>query len=99
MLRLPPGVDFAGLAIAPGSLAWTTSRATYLASTRTGGYARVTPRYGDATGSGPGMLISDAPAEKAAHPILPMHVVRPAWPDLARLRARRQVTYGMAGWS
>jgi len=29
------------------------------------------------------MLISDAPAEKTAHPVLPLHVVRPAnltWP-------------------
>jgi hypothetical protein len=83
VLRLPPGVDFADLAIAPGSLAWATTRATYLGSTTTGGYARVTPQYGDATGSGPGMLISDAPAVKTAHPILPLHVVRPAnmtWP-------------------
>lgn len=78
VLRLPPGVDFADLAIAPGSLAWATTRATYLGSTRTGRYARVTPRYGDATGSGPGVLISDAPAAKTAHPILPMHVIRPA---------------------
>ncbi len=77
-LRLPAGVDFADLAIAPGSLAWATTRATYLASTTTGRYARVTPRYGDATGSGPGMLISDAPAGKAAHPILPLHVIRAA---------------------
>jgi len=30
VLRLPPGVDFADLAIAPGSLAWATTRATYI---------------------------------------------------------------------
>jgi hypothetical protein len=77
-LRLPAGVDFADLAIAPGSLAWATTEATYLASTRTGAYARVTPEYGDATGSGPDLLISDAPSEKAEHPVLPMHVISPA---------------------
>ncbi len=83
VLRLPPGVDFADLTIAPGTLGWATTRATYLGSTTTGGYTRVTSHYGDATGSGPGMLISDAPAEKAAHPVLPMHVIRSAgltWP-------------------
>jgi hypothetical protein len=83
VLRLATGVDFAALAIAPGSLAWATSRATYLASTRTGAYARVTPEYGDATGAGPDLVISDPPGDKAAHPILPMHVIRPAglsWP-------------------
>jgi hypothetical protein len=93
VLRLPPGADFADLAIAPGSLAWATSQATYLGSTRTGGYARVTPRYGDATGSGPGLLISDAPTEKSAHPILPMHVVRPdglAWHGCRQQASRRQ---------
>jgi hypothetical protein len=91
VLRLPAGVDFADLAIAPGSLAWATTKATYLASTRTGAYARVTPEYGDATGSGPDMLISDAPSEKAEHPILPMHVISPAgvtWPACPG-RARR----------
>ena len=78
VLRLKVGVNFADLAIAPGSLAWTTTRATYLGSTRSGGYARVTPEYGAATGAAAGLLISDAPAEKSAHPILPMHVIRPA---------------------
>ena len=78
VLRLPAGVDFAELAMAPGSLAWATTKATYLASTRTGAYTRVTPRYGDATASGQGLVISDAPADKAAHPILPMQVLRPA---------------------
>src|SRR6266571_9107190 len=82
VLRLKVGVNFADLAIAPGSLAWTTTRATYLGSTRAGGYARVTPEYGDATGAAAGLLISDAPAGKSAHPILPLHVIRPvglAW--------------------
>ncbi len=82
VLRLKAGVDFADLAIAPGALAWATTRATYLGSTRTGGYARVTREYGDATGAAAGMLISDAPAGKSAHPILPLHVIRPvglAW--------------------
>ncbi len=78
VLRLKAGVDFADLAMAPGALAWATTKATYLAGTRTGGYARVTPQYGDATGSSAGLVISDAPAGKAAHPILPMHVIRPA---------------------
>jgi hypothetical protein len=84
VLRLPPGVEFAYLAIGPGTLAWSTTAATYLASTRTGGYSEVTPRYGFAvTGPGPAVLISDAPARKAAHPILPLHVVNtsvPGWP-------------------
>lgn len=78
VLRLTAGADFAGLAIAPGSLAWTTTKATYLASTRTGEFTQVTPQYGDATGAGQNLIISDAPGEKAAHPILPMHVIRPA---------------------
>jgi hypothetical protein len=82
-LRLPSGVDFADLAMAPGSLAWTTSQATYLASTRTGAFARVTPRYGYATGSGSVVLVTDAPSRKEVHPALPLHVIHPAsitWP-------------------
>src|SRR6202034_2473726 len=51
-LSLPAGADFANLTMAPDALAWTTSGATYLASTRTGAFARVTPQYGYATGSG-----------------------------------------------
>ena len=79
VLRLPVGVDFSYLAIGPGALAWTTTAATYLASTRTGGYAQVTPRYGfPVTGLGPAVLISDAPAGKSAHPILALHVVNPS---------------------
>jgi hypothetical protein len=84
VLRLPAGVDFSNLAIGPGALAWTTTAATYLASTRTGGYAKVTPRYGFAvTGPGPAVLVSDAPSAKSAHPILALHVVNPSavnWP-------------------
>ena len=78
VLRLATGVDFAALTIAPGALGWATTRATYLASTRTGVYSQVTPQYGDATGSGAGLVISDAPSQKSAHPILPLHVIRPA---------------------
>ncbi len=74
-LRLPTGAYFADLALGPGTLAWTTTAATYLASTRTGAYVQVTPQYGDAIGSGSGVLVSDAPSRKAPHPILPMHVI------------------------
>jgi hypothetical protein len=87
-LALPPGVAFSSLALAPRSLAWTTTRATYLASTTTGAFTRVTPRYGYATGSGSVILVSDAPSGKQVHPALPLHVVDPAairWP---RCRAR-----------
>ena len=83
MLALPAGNDFTDLAIAPGVLAWSTTTATFLASTVTGAYAQVTPRYGYPTGSGSVMLISDAPTQQAAHPPLPTHVVHPAalaWP-------------------
>jgi hypothetical protein len=82
-LQLPAGVDFSDLAMAPDALAWTTSRATYLASTRTGAFTRVTPSYGYATGSGSVVLVTDAPGQKAAHPVLPLHVIDPAgitWP-------------------
>jgi hypothetical protein len=83
VLRLPAGGGFSGLAMGPGTLAWTTTAATYLASTQTGGYVQVTPRYGDATGSASVLVISDAPSVKADHPVLPMHVITPArltWP-------------------
>jgi hypothetical protein len=78
VLRLPDGTDFASLAISPGSLAWATTEATYVASTATGGFAKVTRQYGVATGSPSGLLISDGPAAKSAHPVLPLHVVAPA---------------------
>jgi len=84
MLRLQPGQDFTDLALAPGSLAWSTTTATYLASTSTGAFTQVTPHYGYATGSESVVLISDAPSEKTAHPPLPTHVIDPAaidWPD------------------
>jgi hypothetical protein len=77
-LALPAGTDFASLALAPGTLAWTTSQATYLASTQTGAFTQVTPAYGFATGSRSVMLVSDAPGAKAVHPPLPLHVISPA---------------------
>jgi hypothetical protein len=89
MLKLPAGNDFTGLALAPGALAWSTTAATYLASTRTGAFAQVTPRFGYATGSGSVVLISDAPSEKAAHPPLPTHVIDAAglrWPECPAVR-------------
>jgi hypothetical protein len=82
-LSLPAGADFADLAMAPDTLAWTTSRATYLASTRTGAFAKVTPQYGYATGSASVVLVTDAPSQKEVHPALPLHVIDPAairWP-------------------
>jgi hypothetical protein len=84
VLRLPGGSYFADLAIGPDTLAWTTTAATYIASTKTGGYVQVTPDYGDATGSQAAVLISDAATQKVAHPILPLHVINPgqvAWPS------------------
>lgn len=86
VLRLRPGNAFSALTIGPGSLAWTTTRASYLASTRTGAYARVTRHYGNVAGSGPAVLLSDAPVRKAAHPILPLHVVKA--PALSRQSCR-----------
>jgi hypothetical protein len=82
-LKLPLGLQFSGLTMAPGVLAWTTSAATYLASTRTGAYVRVTQQFGYATGSGSVMLITDPPAHKQAHPVLPLHLINPgslSWP-------------------
>lgn len=82
-LRLPAGVSFADLAMAPGALAWTTSKATYLASTVTGAYSKVTPRYGYATGSGSVLLVTDGPRHKEVHPPLALHVISTAallWP-------------------
>jgi hypothetical protein len=83
-LALPAGATFADLTLAPGTLAWTTSAATYLASTRTGAFAQVTPRYGYATGSGSVVLVTDPPSQKQVHPALPLHVINPAtlsWPS------------------
>jgi hypothetical protein len=91
-LRLPAGQDFTDLALGPGTLAWTTTTATYLASTTTGAFTQVTPRYGYATGSASVVLVSDAPGQPAsgqpaAHPPLLTHVIDPAaiaWPDCGR---------------
>lgn len=82
-LVLPTGVHFEALAMAPGTLAWTTSSATYVASTRTGVFTKVTTRYGFATGSRSVVLVSDGPRSKQVHPPLPLHVIDPAsitWP-------------------
>jgi hypothetical protein len=82
-LKLPVGLQFSGLAMAPGLLAWTTTTATYLASTRTGAYVRVTQQFGYATGSGSVMLVTDSPTKKQAHPVLPLHLINPgsfSWP-------------------
>jgi hypothetical protein len=91
-LSLPAGATFADLAMSPGTLAWTTSQATYLASTKTGAFAQVTPRYGYATGSGSVVLVTDAPGQKQVHPALPLHVINPAalsWPSCSAAAARR----------
>jgi hypothetical protein len=87
-LRLPAGVSFSDLAMAPGTLAWTTSRATYLASTRSGAFTQVTPSYGYATGSGSLVLVSDAPGRRTARPVLPLHVIDPAGLTWAACHAR-----------
>ena len=90
-LRLPAGADFAGLEMGAGWLAWTTTAATYLASTATGSYAQVTPEYGIATGPGPDVLISDPARTKTADSVLPMHVIEPAavsWPACPAGRSR-----------
>jgi hypothetical protein len=76
VLRLRAGDEFSSLGMALGALAWTTTRATYLASTTTGGYLQVTRAYGFAvTGAGPAVLVSDAPVTRSAHPALALHVV------------------------
>ena len=84
VLRLPAGTISPAWPSAPARSPGPPRRRPYLASTGTGGYAQVTPQYGDATGSGPGVMISDPPAEKVAHPVLPMHVFSGAglrWPS------------------
>ncbi len=84
VVRLPAGTDFTDLALAPGTLAWSTTGATYVASTRTGAFSQVTSQYGYPTGSDSILLITDAPSEKLAHPPLPTHVIHPAgiaWPN------------------
>ena len=91
VVRLPAGSDFTSLALAPRALAWSTSAATYLASTATGSFVQVTPAYGYATGSSSVLLVTDAPAGKSAHAPLPTYVVNPAtfsWPACAGLGPR-----------
>ena len=76
VLRLTGGHEFSDLGMASGALAWTTTKATYLASTTSGRYVQVTPAYGFAvTGAGSAVLVSDAPASRSAHPALALHVL------------------------
>ncbi len=76
MLRLQAGSEFSGLGLGAGVLTWSTTAATYAASTATGGYVQVTPAYGLAvTGGGPDILVSDAPLRGPGRPVLPLHVV------------------------
>ena len=76
VLTVPAGISFSNIGMARGAIAWTTTRATYLASTTTSGYVQVTPEFGFAvTDTGPDVLVSDAPARKAAHPRLALHVL------------------------
>jgi hypothetical protein len=92
VLRLPSGDYFSALAMSSGTLAWTTTAATYVASTQTGGYVQVTPEYGDATGSDSAVMISDPSAQKVAHPVLPLHVITPtrvSWPSCPASAAKK----------
>jgi hypothetical protein len=76
VLTVPAGISFSNIGMARGAIAWTTTRTTYLASTTTGGYVQVTADFGFAvTDSGPDVLVSDAPARKAAQPRLALHVL------------------------
>jgi hypothetical protein len=76
LLRLPAGEEFSELGLAAGALTWTTTAATYLGSPATGRYVKVTSAYGFAvTGSGPAVLVSDAPVTRSPRPILPLHVL------------------------
>ncbi len=76
MLRLPTGTEFSALSMGRRTLAWTTTSATFVASTATGRYVQVTPAYGLAvTGPGPAVLIADAPSARSSHPSLPLHVL------------------------
>ncbi len=77
VLRLAAGTEFSALAMGKGVLAWTTTKATFVASTATGRAVQVTPAYGLAvTGAGTAVLVSDAPTGRSAHPSLPLHVVQ-----------------------
>jgi hypothetical protein len=76
VLTLLAGTEFSALAMGKGVLAWTTTKATFVASTATGRAVQVTPAYGlAATGQGSTVLVSDAPTARSAHPSLPLHVV------------------------
>jgi hypothetical protein len=76
LLRLPAGTEFSALAMGKGVLAWTTTKATFVASTATGRAVQVTPAYGLAvTGAGSTVLVSDAPTGRSPHPSLPLHVL------------------------
>ena len=76
VLRLSAGTEFSALAMGNGVLAWTTTKATFVASTDTGRAVQVTPAYGLAvTGAGSTVLVADAPAGRSPHPSLPLHVV------------------------
>jgi hypothetical protein len=74
ILSLPNPQTFSDVQIAPGALVWTTNRATYLASTTTGGYAQVTPAFGGSAVGGPYAIIGDYGGKKM-RPILPAHVI------------------------
>jgi hypothetical protein len=77
MLRLPAGAEFSDLGLGAGLLTWSTTAATYAASTFTGGFVQVTPAYGFAVaGFGPAILVADPPLGKSGRPVLPLHVVR-----------------------
>ncbi len=76
VLRLSAGTEFSALEMGKGVLAWTTTKATFVASTVTGRAVQVTPAYGLAvTGPGGAVLVSDAPTGRSAHPSLPLHVI------------------------
>jgi hypothetical protein len=84
VLTLPAGEQFAAIEMGQGWLAWTTTTATYLASTRTGSYVQVTPIYGLAAGQGSGVVaISDyAGKSQPAHSSLHLlDFARLAWPS------------------
>jgi len=79
VLRTAIGTD--DVKLGSGWLAWI-GNATYLASTRTGGYVQVTPEFGDASGNGSDMVaIGDYGGKKAPPP--PQHLLdvsKLAWP-------------------
>jgi hypothetical protein len=82
VLRLPGSHQFSNVQTGPGWLAWETDVATYLASTRTGAYVKVTPEFGLIRGTGStGVFVSDYVGKNDQHP--PKHVFEFAsikWP-------------------